>query len=58
MAYMTRYKSERVNCGRGQDPKMLDKMLNGAAKNGWQVVAITPFLVDGYTEYLVVTFGK
>ena len=53
------YKTEKVECAWNKsNPEILDKMLNGAEKNGWRVVAITPITANGYLERLLVTFEK
>ena len=57
------YETERVNCGVGEDPAILDEVLNNRLSKGWHVVAITPINQGerewgGYTQYLLVTFEK
>ena len=53
------YKTEKVECTwNNPNPEILDKMLNGAEKNGWRVVAITPITGHGHIQWLFVTFEK
>jgi len=57
------YETERVECGVGKDPAILDKVLNARGSRGWRVVAITPIGKGGrdwggWTDYLLVTFEK
>jgi len=57
------YETEKVDCGIGQDPAVLDKVLNARLSDGWRVVCITPINSGRWdhgadTAYLLVTFEK